>query len=306
MHILSLLHPKPEYIFRPSQIVRRLIREYIPSSNEYEQVMLPWGLPLRIRPRESIGLCIWRLGMFELPVSEPIYRLVDPGDYAIDVGANIGHMTSIMAVRAGATGRVLSFEPHPLTFDELNANVQRWAEMSGIGDIRAHRIALSDTVGEGVLQVPGEDSVYRGLASVAQNSQALGSRYPIQLRRLDEFIVDEERIGVMKIDVEGHEHRVLKGAERVLLRQGIRDIIFEDKRPYPSETTAFLLEAGYAVFAVGMSLWGLAVSPGSAPPETGSGYWPTYLATSDPERALGRLKKRGWAALNSFSRQRRP
>lgn len=37
------------------------------------------------------------MGVYDLPVSETIWRLLDPGDYAIDVGASLGHMTGIMA-----------------------------------------------------------------------------------------------------------------------------------------------------------------------------------------------------------------
>ena len=58
-------------------------------------VHLPWGLQLRIDPRESIGSAVWRLGLYDLAVSETLWRLTSPGDLTVDVGANIGHMTSI-------------------------------------------------------------------------------------------------------------------------------------------------------------------------------------------------------------------
>jgi FkbM family methyltransferase len=304
MHILSLIRPKPEYVFRPAQIVRRITREFKPA-NEYEDVMLPWSLPIRIRPREAIGSVIWRLGVYELSVSEAIYRLVDPGELAIDVGANFGYMTSIMASRVGATGTVLSFEPHPVTFNELSCNVQRWAETNGTGYVRAHRVALSDTSGRGILTVPGDDSVERGRASLADTDSSLGPTYATEVRTIGEFIDDRQQVGVMKVDVEGHEYRVLKGAEGTLYRRGIRDVIFEDYRPYPTETTELLQATGYTVFSVGLKFWGLSVVPGRTGRSTRPDYIPTYLATSDPDRALHRLRKPGWAVLNPPSSSRR-
>ena len=66
-----------------------------------------------MNPKETIGRAILRLGVYDLCVSESICRLLDPGESAIDVGANLGYMTSLMAAKAGKCGSVESFEPHP-------------------------------------------------------------------------------------------------------------------------------------------------------------------------------------------------
>jgi FkbM family methyltransferase len=296
MHIRSLIRPKPEYVFRPSQIVRRLTREF-QHTKEYEDVMLPWGLNITIRPREAIGSCIWRLGVYELAVSEAIYRLIDPGELAIDVGANIGYITSIMATRVGPHGRVLSFEPHPVTFGELSDNVKRWTAVPGTGPTSVHRLALSDTSGAGILVVPSEDSLESGSASLARDNAAAESGYATEIRSLSEFVGESDLVGVIKIDVEGHEYRVLKGASGLLRRKRIRDVIFEEFRPYPTKTTALLEQAGYWVFSVGLNFWGLELHPGGVKRPRRSDYIPTYLATTDPVRAARRLVKRGWATL---------
>lgn len=299
MHILSLIQPKPEYVFRPSQIVRRLGRE-ISHPSEYEEVTLPWGLPIRVRPRDTIGSCIWRLGVYELSVSEALHRLVDPGELAVDVGAHIGYMTSIMAIRVGPQGKVLAFEPHPATFDELIDNTKRWASMPGIGSTTVHRLALSDSSGVGILATPGDESLERGTASLVHGIGASESRFAIDLRPLSEFIAETEHVGVIKIDVEGHEHRVLRGALSLLERRGIRDVIFEDFRPYPTESTALLKYAGYSLFSVGLNFWGLVLDTGGVRRQRRPDYIPTYLATTDPNRAMRRLRKPGWASLRSL------
>lgn len=65
-------------------------------------------------------------GTFES--SEPEYRLlpdlIAPGDWVIDIGANVGHYTKAFSERVGARGRVIAFEPVPTTFALLAANVQ--------------------------------------------------------------------------------------------------------------------------------------------------------------------------------------
>jgi FkbM family methyltransferase len=236
--------------------------------------------------------------VLELPVSETINRLLDPGEVAVDVGANIGHMTSIMALRVGPTGKVLAFEPHPLTFDELNANIGHWTALTGT-HIHAHRIALSDSIDDGVLNVPGEDSINRAIATVSHGGSGPGARYSIRLDRLDTYLTDSEPVGLLKVDVEGHEAHVLRGAQSAIQRKRIRDIVFEEYRPYPTAATAFLEANEYTVFSLGVSLIGLAISSGPFDRPTRSGYIPTYLATSDPERALRRLRRLGWTTLRS-------
>jgi|GraSoi2013_115cm_1033766.scaffolds.fasta_scaffold05929_4 FkbM family methyltransferase len=80
--------------------------------------------------------------------TEVLWRLVAPGDTTIDGGANIGHMSSILAHRAGLSGRVLAFEPHPQTFERLKRNVQKW---TGVAPIELHNLALSGCRGQATL-----------------------------------------------------------------------------------------------------------------------------------------------------------
>ena len=104
---------RPEYLFRPRQIWRRLRHPWGFHLPPRAEVTLPWGWPLCIRTHETIGRLIWTFGVFDLPVTEVLWRLTGPGDIAVDAGANIGCMTCVLATRVGPTGRVLSFEPFP-------------------------------------------------------------------------------------------------------------------------------------------------------------------------------------------------
>src|SRR6516165_7045976 len=88
---LSLWLRKPVYVYRPSQIVRRLGNA---RRSDEARVRVAWGDSLYVDTREMIGSSIARLGVHELAVTETIYRLVGPGDRTIDLGANIGYDTS--------------------------------------------------------------------------------------------------------------------------------------------------------------------------------------------------------------------
>src|SRR5262245_30401299 len=114
---------KPEYLLRPSQLWRRLQWHFAPANETYISVRLPWGAQIRVRPTDVIGSAIAKLGLFDLLVSESLFRLCDVGELALDIGANIGQMTSLMAVKVGPSGTVLAFEPHFEIFSELAFNV---------------------------------------------------------------------------------------------------------------------------------------------------------------------------------------
>jgi|SRR3989339_571695 len=300
MNILkSLMHPLPEYVFRPSQIWLRLIREFNQRVHTYEDLTLPWGLAIRVRPAEAIGSCIWRLGIHDLCTSETIARLIDPGDLAVDVGANIGYMSSIMARRVGPQGRVIAFEPHPDIYNELEFNVGHWKDKSGIGSIVLYNMALSNQAGEGVLGIPAEFDINRGLAQLVLNSDTANTLL-VNLGCLDE-IMENEKIGLLKLDVEGYEENVLRGAERLLKHRLIRDIVFESYKCYPTPVTQLLEEHGYHIFELDFKLLGLTVRPaGSSHNQVRRSVdVPNYLATIDPARALVRLRKTGWIVLNT-------
>src|SRR5579872_1276544 len=112
---------RPEYVLRPHQALRRLRRFRRPAQVK-EVVELPWGALVIVHPRENVGSDIFHYGIFDRIVPEAIYRLAADGEWAMEVGANIGQNCSLMAYRTGPGGRVIAFEPHPEIFQELKGN----------------------------------------------------------------------------------------------------------------------------------------------------------------------------------------
>lgn len=292
---------KPYYLFRPSQILRRLVSPFSPrlGPGGMSRIRLPWGLPLLVHPQEQIGRCIVRRGLFDLTVSESAFRLTDPGDLAVDVGANIGYMTSLLARAVGPTGRVMAFEPHPDIFRLLSSNVGSWSAENDVGTVELHQVALSARGGEAHLALPKAFRRNMGSAGLAENGGPSADRLePVQVQRMEHFVA-AERIGVLKVDVEGHELGVFKGADSLLRDHRIRDIIFEDFGQPPTNTMRFLEGFGYTVFSLDQSLFGLVLGAAGAGSALRSMDDPSYLATTDPERVRSRLRRPGWAVLRS-------
>jgi FkbM family methyltransferase len=285
---------RPEYLFRPRQIIVRFRRALVGRTGDAVVVRLPWGSLLRVRPNEVIGASIWYYGVFDLVVTEAITRLLDPSENALDIGANVGQMTTLMSRRSGAGGRVWAFEPHPELFDELSANCARNAAMPNSAAVTLHAVGLSDVEGDAFLQLGPEFAENRGTATVAEAPapQAAGL-VPIRLRTVDSILPKDATVGLCKIDVEGHELRVLKGAGALLERRGVRDIIYEDREAGSAVLQRFFHERGFTVFSLHDPLWGPELRSPSEPCRGGE----NYLATLDAERAISRFGPRGWRAL---------
>jgi FkbM family methyltransferase len=259
-------------------------------------VELPWGCPIEIDIRETIGRSIWTAGVHDLAVVEVLYRLADPRSLAVDAGANIGAMTGLLAARAA---EVWAFEPHPAVFPRLEANCARFRSLSGFAPCRIFRAALSDVDGEVQMETPGDFGSNQGTARV---TAGVGTAVPSW--RLDSLLGKRE-VGVMKVDVEGHEINVLRGAEEALTAGRIRHVVFEDHAGAGSPVCHYLRQKGYTLLEVGWRLGGPVVAePGSGAHRSYEA--PSYLATRDPEGVSERCDSGGWKCLRGQRRSRLP
>ena len=274
---------KPYYIFRPSQLVRRL------AGRAPENIKLPWGARISINPNEDIGHALATTGVYDLTVSEVLWRLTEPDDVALDVGANIGYMSALLSARAA---RVVAFEPHPHLFERLSANVKGWK-----GNVEVHQLALSDESGEESLCIPDGFERNEGVAFVSHHA-AVGRYIKVRAVRLADLNID--KVGIAKVDVEGRELNVLRGAGRLIGQ--VRDIVFEEHGTHPTPATLYLQERGYHLFYLGRKMFGPTLTPVQHTPRTRDCYAPqNCLATLDAGRAQERMKPRGWRVLKAAS-----
>jgi hypothetical protein len=120
----------------------------------------------------------------------------------------------------------------------------------------------------------------------------------VPLRILDEILDETATIGVIKMDVQGQELNVLRGAAGFLKRHAVRDIVFEEAALYPAPTHEYLKSFGYAVFGIAETFSGVRlVLNGQSPFDPEFGPIPNYLATADPKRAIERIKPAMWRSF---------
>lgn len=142
-----------------------------------------------------------------------------PTGALIDIGANLGFHSMILAKRF-PDQQIYSFEPNPLTFQDLKENIK----LNLFTNVQIEQTALCEQDGEVVFNAKPID---RGTSSIATS----GSDSLIKARclKLDTYTQSKfiEEIGFLKIDVEGYETLVIQGAKRLLSNQQIKLIYYE-------------------------------------------------------------------------------
>ena len=296
---------KPEYLFRPQQIARRVWIEAFGDKSRMTTVVLPWGYPIVVSPAEQLGWAVYSRAIFELSLTEALWRLAGPGDTVVDGGANIGYATSILAARVGTTGKVHSFEPNPAAFAQLSKNVDAWKTRGQNDTFVLHEEALGARSGRATLHVPDSFEWNGGRARVESESTPVkepGSRIQVKVTSLDDLFSNGEEISVVKLDLEGFELDALKGMEGMLRERRIDHIVFEELDAYPAPTHEFLQRQGYSVFGLDHRLRGLKCCADRQPythPEYGPP--PNYLATLSPEKTVRRIERGLWRSFGPIS-----
>ncbi len=180
------------------------------------------------------------------PELRALLSVLRRGDVAVDVGANKGAYLYWLRKAVGAEGKVFAFEPQSRLADYLGAvtAAMRW------DNVVVNDCALSDSVGVGTLHVPGSgDSPGASLEPSSLTDQP-GQRCECRLETLDHLLADVGRVAVLKVDVEGHELQVFRGALGILSRDKPL-ILFECEERHLKnhgmrEVFAFLENLGYS------------------------------------------------------------
>jgi FkbM family methyltransferase len=300
---------KPEYFYQPRLALRRILTFTSSLNAEFVENNLPWGMQIRTRPTEEHGRILSTLGVIDLAVTETLIRLAEPGELTVDVGANIGYMTAVLASRVSSLpgGSVLAIEAHPEIFEELKYNVEQWQKQLTNVKLEIKQVAISEEWGKVTLGIPDSFATNRGLASVLKVNDTepqpnfnRGQTVTVESVALDYLLPNPQKIGVLKLDVEGYELSVLKGAKNLLKEQRIRDCVFEEHRDYPTDVTRFFEDMGYTVFRIQRQFFGPKLL--AADSKIARTKWqPTsFLATQQPERAISRFQERGWKVFKKY------
>ena len=187
------------------------------------------------------------VGRHRLPTS--VAAQVRPGDWAIDVGANVGSVAGQLCRAVGREGLVWAFEPIPRNVDRL----VRLAEVNDLVQLRVFGFALSSVKGTSCINLPGDGG--SGHASFTASWIRDGS-LDVQTARLDDLTAGVDhgrRLRLVKIDVEGFEREVLAGAHETVRRWRpmiyceFNDLILRDAGSSSYELLRDFADLGYDV-----------------------------------------------------------
>jgi FkbM family methyltransferase len=215
-------------------------------------VASPWpGVRFETDLTDRIQRQMWA-GVYEPHVRECFNVILEPGAIYFDVGAHIGFHAVLAAHRVGQQGRVFAFEADPRIYERLARNLSQfpWAQAVNAavwertGSLTFERSSTKNESGWGTV------SAVRDLGK--------GEHVIVPSITLDEWSRDLHlvRWDAMKLDAEGSELAVLRGAKSLLekfrptLILEINSTLLEQGGMSPSSVADFLLERGYRLFGL--------------------------------------------------------
>jgi FkbM family methyltransferase len=187
----------------------------------------------------------YHTGDYEPTVVSALRRLVVPGSACADVGAHLGYMSLLLARLTGPDGRVVAFEASPRNARTVARNIR----LNRLGDrVRLVQTAVADGSAASVDIFPrhgasAEWTVYADYAQRGEPQPGVLDGVTVPATSLDAEFADD-RLDLVKIDVEGAEGLVVAGMSR-LLRRDRPIIVLEFHRPLGWDAVVQLREAGY-------------------------------------------------------------
>ncbi len=202
---------------------------------------------------EFLQAHLYLYGSYELPSVRFIRRVVKPGDVVVDVGAQIGYITLAMATLAPGKVTVHAFEPEPLNIQRLRHNI---ALNPGV-DVRVVEKAVSDSNGAIRLYLSKDHNA--GTHSTISGGTNVSDDYvEIPAVTLDTYVRDQNitALRLVKIDVEGGEYEVIKGAHetlaslRPIVLMELSDALQESRGFSTVEFKKLMKQFGYSAYTI--------------------------------------------------------
>ena len=248
----------------------------------------------------STGMCesLFFQGEYERAVTSIINATVEQGDVCLDVGANFGWYATLLQKLCGPGGWVHAFEPVPDTFETLKKNVELISDSS---NILINNVAVGDAPGN--IEMHVFEGLPNGHSSLSTMGRTDYKTVTSPMITLDSYLVDQNisKVDFIKVDIEGAELMMLKGASR-LFEQAVPPVWMIEMALgttkgfgyLPNELILFLRErADYEFYAVEEPTLTLKLIEGFAPDDIGANVLclPSTRYGQRFERARNRLSK---------------
>jgi len=192
------------------RVIKRFSRHWLPDSKKTVIHTRINGYNLLVLANEEVGRAIHFGHNYESPETQYLQKVITKTSVCVDVGANVGYFTMLMAKKA-SFGKVYAFEPIPLNASLLRAS----AELNRLENIEIIESAVGASDGEVTLS-QSTDSAYSSIRDTAR--KAVERVISVPITTLDNFVRQRSihSIDVLKVDVEGAEGLVLMGSQELL------------------------------------------------------------------------------------------
>ena len=249
---------KPSIIRRTLSLPKRCWRKYSRLMKIVEPVREVkahtfWNEEIDVILPEVVSTIIWKKGYFEEDVCLFMLNLLQDGMTFIDVGAHFGFFTLLGAYLVGEKGKVLSFEPIPYTYNQLqkntathpNVDIFNYAAFSEETEIKFHDYGLENCAYNSGFGIRGEKTDLKSKELI------------VRARKIDNVIREKgyKRVDLVKIDAESSEFHVLNGMVETLntFRPGIIVEVGDCKIsgvPNSEEIVTWLEKRGYFTYEI--------------------------------------------------------
>jgi FkbM family methyltransferase len=249
----------------------RVVRRFAPPEKcrgISEICVVREGMVFIAQPWVPLGWHVAMFGTYEPELRALIRAVLPPGGVAVDVGANVGWHTLLMANVVGPRGRVFAAEANPFVRRVLEQNIS----LNRFSNVEVVPCIISDQEGLRSFFGPPADDANSGDGHVVAADAGQPHVLQVESKRLDTIAVASrmERLDLLKVDVEGGEWPVLRGAEEIISKFR-PNIVFEHDDEYASRGggtrelfAEFLERHRYRGFAIGRN-WATAIDAGHWP-----------------------------------------
>jgi len=204
------------------------------------------GITYELDLREVIDSSLYFTNTYEVKIDRLFDKYVKPGSTVVDIGANIGLHTLRSALLTGQTGKIIAIEPSTWAIKKLQRNLELNPQLSKIIEIRHNALG---------------ENVEKAISLGFQSSYRLNGKNEIYSEVVDVLTLDSiaehdspQSVDFIKIDVDGHELHILRGAKQLLsISKPVLVVEFTPSYSisYLDELTAieqYLQSLGYSVF----------------------------------------------------------
>jgi FkbM family methyltransferase len=174
---------------------------------------------------------------FDDDIKDVARRFTEDSDLIFDIGANCGVFSAACLISAHSV-RVVAVEPDPVTFKVLESNLRDYNSI-------VINKAVSDTAGTAELLIPNRGRATSTIVTVGSSTQMGGIRSAIRVETttVDDLVAEYGPPALIKVDVEGAEALVIRGAEKTLTEHS--PILHIEVSPVNMRLVELIISLGY-------------------------------------------------------------